>query len=225
MARIIKAYDDRKTEFLDAAQELFYRHGYSETPVSIIIDHIGVSKGTFYHYFHSKGDLLNQMVDRYAQEMMIHLPSLTADPSLSAIEHLNSLFRQSSHWKAEHKEMSLMLLNALYSDENLLLRTKMIRKSVGMITPILAQIIKKGTEQGLMSTPYPNSVAEMILDLGMVLNEQIATIILSAPGNGDAFTKIEKRLTIFERTVERMLDIESEPLQLFDRRDLKELVS
>lgn len=225
MARNIKAYDERKTEFLDAARELFYRHGYSETPVSIIIDHIGVSKGTFYHYFHSKEDLLNQMVERYAQELMAQLPSIDDDPSLSAIDHLNLLYAQASHWKAEHKDLSLMLLNALYSDENLLLRHKMFRRSVDMMVPILARIIKKGIEEGQMRAPYPNSVAEMILDLGMVLNEQVATIILSAPGDGDAFTKIEKRLTIFERMIERMLDIKSESLQLFDRHDLKELVS
>ncbi|MCK4578956.1 MAG: TetR/AcrR family transcriptional regulator, partial [Candidatus Marinimicrobia bacterium] len=54
MARVLKEYDERKTEFLDAARELFYSLGYEQTSVNTIIEKVGVSKGTFYHYFKSK---------------------------------------------------------------------------------------------------------------------------------------------------------------------------
>ncbi|MGB6371054.1 MAG: TetR/AcrR family transcriptional regulator, partial [Atribacterota bacterium] len=59
MVRIIKKYDERRTEFLDTAQELFFTKGYEQTAVETIIKKMGLSKGTFYYYFKSKEDLLD----------------------------------------------------------------------------------------------------------------------------------------------------------------------
>ena len=42
--RILKEYDERKKELLDAAEELFHAGGYEQTSVSAIIDRVGVSK-------------------------------------------------------------------------------------------------------------------------------------------------------------------------------------
>ena len=68
MVRISKDYDVRKQEFLDAAQKLFYEQGYDQTSVNTIIDAVGVSKGTFYHYFKSKEDLLDALAERVAMQ-------------------------------------------------------------------------------------------------------------------------------------------------------------
>ena len=50
MARIIKEYDERYTEFLDVAQKLFYSKGYEQSSVQGIIKAVNVAKGTFYGY-------------------------------------------------------------------------------------------------------------------------------------------------------------------------------
>ena len=64
MVRIVKEHEERKNELLDAAQALFYQNGYETTSVAKIIDSVGIAKGTFYHYFKSKTDLLDQIVER-----------------------------------------------------------------------------------------------------------------------------------------------------------------
>ena len=54
-------HDKRKNEIFDCAGELFYTEGYEKTSIQQIIDKLGIAKGTFYHYFSSKFDLLNQL--------------------------------------------------------------------------------------------------------------------------------------------------------------------
>lgn len=53
----------RRSEILDVAQRLFYLKGYDQTSVQDIITEIGIAKGTFYHYFNSKLELLDAIID------------------------------------------------------------------------------------------------------------------------------------------------------------------
>ena len=62
--RIVKAHDERKNEIIDTAQNLFMTKGYSTCSVAEIIDAIGIAKGTFYHYFKSKEEVLDAIVDK-----------------------------------------------------------------------------------------------------------------------------------------------------------------
>ncbi len=225
MARISKAHQERRAEFLRAAQELFYKHGYAETPVTTIIDHIGVSKGTFYHYFDSKEDLLDQLVEDLSGNVIEAIAEKLAAKPLTAMEQLHLLFHQASQWKAEHKDLIMMMLHALYRDENLLLRHKMLRRSIAITTPILANIIKHGIEEGSMKTRYPDETAELVLQLGDVINEKVAAIFLSDTDDSSKYPQIEHWLTVYERKVEKMIGIADESLEIFDRAALKELLS
>lgn len=58
--------DDGRGRLLDAALELFSRHGYGETAVSEVARRAGVSKGLVYHYFDTKRDLLGAVMSRGA---------------------------------------------------------------------------------------------------------------------------------------------------------------
>lgn len=61
-----KEREVRRKEILDTAEGFFSEKGYEATSVQDLIDAIGTAKGTFYHYFQSKEDLLdaNAMVER-----------------------------------------------------------------------------------------------------------------------------------------------------------------
>lgn len=56
----------RKQELVDAATALFYTRGYEETSVNDILDAVGCSKGSFYHHFESKMDLLAEIARQRA---------------------------------------------------------------------------------------------------------------------------------------------------------------
>ncbi len=62
MPRISKSPDERRSELVAAAQQLFYTKGYERTSVSDIVKAVGVAQGTFYYYFGSKQAILGALV-------------------------------------------------------------------------------------------------------------------------------------------------------------------
>lgn len=56
-----------KNELMNKSIELFKTHGYENVTVPMICQQFGVTKGSFYHHFKSKNDLLLQwMVKEYS---------------------------------------------------------------------------------------------------------------------------------------------------------------
>lgn len=53
----------REREILDAAAEMFHRHGYANTSVQQIANAVGLLKGSLYYYIDSKEDLLFRVLD------------------------------------------------------------------------------------------------------------------------------------------------------------------
>src|ERR1700719_1919309 len=54
----------RREAFLDVAQRLVETKGYEAMSIQDVLDALEVSKGAFYHYFHSKQALLEAVVER-----------------------------------------------------------------------------------------------------------------------------------------------------------------
>lgn len=62
--------DERPSEIIDAALEVFVEHGYAASKLDDIARKAGVSKGSLYRYFESKADLFKEMV------MQVVIPEL-----------------------------------------------------------------------------------------------------------------------------------------------------
>ena len=88
MARTVKDPEDRRNELLDIAQSYFYQKGYAATSVADIIQTAGIAKGTFYHYFTSKEDMLNHLIERISNQALFIMNEIIRDPSLNALEKL-----------------------------------------------------------------------------------------------------------------------------------------
>src|ERR1700716_1085057 len=58
-----------RTSLMEAARQLFAEQGYNATSVADIIERAGVSFGTFYQYFHDRGDVLVAMLTTNLQQM------------------------------------------------------------------------------------------------------------------------------------------------------------
>ena len=61
--------DGRATReaILDAAQALILESGFAATTVDAVIGRAGLTKGAFFHHFHSKADLAEAVMRRYAE--------------------------------------------------------------------------------------------------------------------------------------------------------------
>jgi AcrR family transcriptional regulator len=65
-----KPPEERRNELVNAAQRLFLEQGVGPTTIEQITSGAGVAKGTFYLYFSSKEDILTELRERFAQELL-----------------------------------------------------------------------------------------------------------------------------------------------------------
>jgi AcrR family transcriptional regulator len=61
--------EERRERILDAAREIFSRKRYNEVTVALITSEVGIAKGTFYLYFHSKEDLFLEVMRNAGQRL------------------------------------------------------------------------------------------------------------------------------------------------------------
>ena len=116
-----------RSRIAKASWELFRRKGYQETTISDIIDAAGTSRGTFYHYFTGKDELLSTLSYMFDDFYREQLPLI--DPEMDNCDKLIALSCACHKYIAE--TIPLELLAQLYSsqvvtsgDKNLLDRNR-----------------------------------------------------------------------------------------------------
>jgi len=205
MARIVKEHQQRRDEILDAAQRLFYGRGYEKTSVADVIAAVGIAKGTFYHYFKSKSELLDQIVARQAQRIDRIIDLVLKEPEENAIVELNNIFAAIGEYKAENRQVMLMMLRTLYSDENIVLLNKLTKTRIKIVAPRISRVISRGISEGLFHTEHPDVIAEMILTMSLSLSDEMSRLLLHQGFDRGAKTIILEKCRIFEAAVARIL--------------------
>src|ERR671922_2170619 len=85
--------DERKSQILNAAEDVFTQKGFDEARMDDIADKTGLSKGTLYLYFKSKDDLIIAILDHIFQYEFKQLENLDLDnmPATEAVWKLTEL--------------------------------------------------------------------------------------------------------------------------------------
>jgi len=205
MVRIVKKHQLRKNEILDTAQNLFYSRGYDNTSVADVINTIGIAKGTFYHYFKSKTDLLDQIIHRQAQKIDQVIDRILQEPEKNALVELNNIFAAIGEYKAENKEVMLMMARTIYSDENIILLRKLTQMRIKTVAPKLAPVITRGVSEGLFHTEDPQHIAELILTMSLYISDEFARMALEEKLNSETKKEFLQICSTYEDAVERIL--------------------
>ncbi len=227
MVRIVKGYEERKNELLDTAQQLFFSRGYSQTSVENIIKEVGVSKGTFYYYFKSKEDMLDQLVKRMTSQILKEVKKITERLDLDALTKLNEAYITIRKVKLENIHLIKLYIKVLYKDENIMLRHKIYMSNIELLVPEFAKIIQQGVEEKVFNTPFPHKAARIIFELAQVLSDSTAKQLLGAR-EGDADTvikKFEEEIEAYEDSIERIIGVKKGSVNIVDRNILKSALS
>ena len=224
MARITKEYHERKNEILDVAQELFFSKGYKQTSIESIIKKIGVAKGTFYYYFKSKEDLLDKLVKRMTDQILIEIEKITERTDLDALAKLNRAYITTRNVKLENIELIKLYLKVLYKDENIILRHKIYMSNVDLLVPEFAKIIQQGVEEKVFNTPFSRKAARLIFELAQILSDSTAKLFLEMDENPGIIEKLKKEIDIYEDGVERIIGAKKGSINIVDRKVLKNIL-
>jgi AcrR family transcriptional regulator len=195
----------RRNEILDVAQRLVYTKGYEQMTIQDILEGLQISKGAFYHYFDSKQALLEALIERIMQEAEQVLSPIVHDPHLPALEKFRRYLDTAARWKTAQKDLLLALLRVWYTDDNAIVRQKASIAGSQCILPLLRIIIRQGIQEGVLATPYPDQVGEVVLSLVQGLGDAFAGILLAGEAEEGTMRHMANTVAAYSDALERVL--------------------
>ncbi len=161
MIRITKGHDVRKKEILDAAERLFGEKGYDETSIQAIIDHVGIAKGTFYHYFSSKSELLDALMERIVEEIRAVLDAIMERGELDALGRIVAASASFANMGKGRER----LMEYIHEERNAHIHLKIEKKVIPLVAPYLERIIEEGNAEGSFNVRYPRETGIALLGI------------------------------------------------------------
>jgi len=139
--------DQRKSQILNAAEDVFTKKGFDEARMNDIAEKTGLSKGTLYLYFKSKDDLIVAILDRIFQNEFRQLENLQESES-SASEAIWKLTNTISRDIVR----LLRLIPIIYNFLALAFRNKHVQRAlkeyINRYLNILIPMIQRGIDSG-----------------------------------------------------------------------------
>jgi len=219
--RVVKNADDRRAELLDVALQLFLTRGYERVAVQDITDAVRVAKGTFYHYFASKADLLAQVCERQVGLLLAAAERLLDDTPGDAVVRFRALVTMMWGWKRDNLEFAETYSRVLYADDNQALRLK-LQGARAAFQPLLAGIVAQGKTEGSFTVADPAWAARATMWLWDGLGEWMMPLLV---GEGEPVELVDELLAgsrAAELASERILGAAEGSLALFDLDGLRE---
>lgn len=139
-----------KGRIIAAAWKLFYEQGFEETTIEDIVYESETSKGSFYHYFKGKDELMGTLAnvfDEKYEQLMVEM-----DPGLDAMEKL--IYVNHELFSMIDGGVSMDLLSRLLSTQLLARGEKHLLDRSRTYFKVLRQIISEGQRRGELWTDW-----------------------------------------------------------------------
>jgi AcrR family transcriptional regulator len=156
--RIVKNPEERREEIITMAQQMFLDLEYEKTSLNDIVKALGVAKGTVYHYFKSKEELLDAVVNNMSDEFVQIVKKQMDKTKTSALKKLEKLIKASNI-----TDNSKETINKLHRSGNMGLHVRLLALCIKKIAPLYAEVIQQGCKEGVFKTQYPLETAEFFL--------------------------------------------------------------
>lgn len=144
---------DTRQQILDTAQEIILGKGFAAVGLNEILTSAGVPKGSFYHYFKSKEQFGNALLEYYFDEYLARLEIRLADDGRSVRERITTYFQtwQDSQCSETTKGKCLVVkLSAEVTDLSEAMRMT-LKEGTDKVIARLAQLVEEGISKGELS--------------------------------------------------------------------------
>jgi AcrR family transcriptional regulator len=196
--RVTKEPEERRNEILDAADKLFGEKGFDGTTTNDILAMVGIARGTLYYHFKSKEDIMDALIERYNVRLLDAARQIASDQSIPVNERITRVVLAMNLGGGDSDKE---IMEHIHKPQNALMHQKIQKAVISGVTPILADIIREGIQQGVYDTPYPHECMEMVIVYANVIfDEQMIEI---------ADEERATRIQAFIFNVERLLGTKS----------------
>lgn len=211
----------RREAFIDAALGLIQTKGYEQTSVQDVLDAVEASRGAFYHYFDSKVELLEAVLERMSDLVLADFAPLVNDPKVPALQKLRRLFTGIAQWKNQRKELMTELLRVWLSDENAIVREKFRRAMVARMVPLLAKIIAQGQAEGSFKIASPAHAARAVWSFMQGAQDTAAELFVARHAGAISFEEVKAALAAYEEGFERIVAAPPRSIRIADDATLR----
>jgi len=184
--RVTKDPEVRRDELLNIALDLCREHGFDAMNVEQVTQAAGVAKGTFYHYFASKDEMLEQLVSRFGETLFDHLSAATSTVGTGA-DRIKALMQAAGSYKVQQADIAYATF--LYADGNLALRHRLYGAWRDRAREVLLPVIREGAADGSLSVAHPDAATDIVLLLWFEAADRLWERALAAT-NVDDFVEI-----------------------------------
>ena len=201
----MKKGEKRKQELLKIAYYLFITRGYENTSVDEIIEKAKIAKGTYYYYFQSKEQMLEDVV-----KMMIESETEVAKQIIgSDMPVLQKIFGVVTSIKPDEPEQPVQ--DALFHPDNVLMHNKVRKKLIEILVPLLSEVVKEGVKEGIFECDN--------------ISERVRMLLIISDGTFNEGTFTERDISVFIDITEKLLGAEKGSMSfindLIDKYDME----
>ncbi|MCL2560221.1 MAG: TetR/AcrR family transcriptional regulator [Turicibacter sp.] len=194
--------EQTKANILAVSEKLFIEKGYEKTTTQEIVDLTGLSKGTVFHHFKTKEEILlgvlNQHMDTSIAEIEEWLAGMTG---MTAREKLMRLFDEPDATPEEERETMLFRMAIMTQSPHIHMAE--IKKSHHQLAPLIADLMREGIEDGSINTAFPDECAQLFMLFYAIWTDPMTLACTLA--------ELEQRLRFIQHTMKVLgVDIVSE---------------
>ena len=105
-----------RQRIINAAKNRFHDRSYANVGIKEICDSAKVQKGSFYHFFRSKRELVIAVIDEFAKEWADGFVAEAFDPDISPMERIDYLLDAAYFWQKSVKNMKGKMPGCLFGN-------------------------------------------------------------------------------------------------------------
>ncbi|WP_435886114.1 TetR/AcrR family transcriptional regulator [Streptomyces erythrochromogenes] len=167
VARTVKRPEERRAEIVAAARRLFESRGYDDVTMNEVVADLAVAKGTVYHYFRSKEELLEAVVTDIVKQATERMGQVVEAAGGGPVERLAALV-SAGRVAGENEQV----LGHLHRSQNAGMHTRLLAVAIELQAPLYAQVLREGTAAGVFRVDHPLEAAEFLLSATQFLTDE-----------------------------------------------------
>ncbi len=137
---------ETREKIISAATEVFFTNGFEATSVKMILEKAGIVTGSFYHFFASKEELFEAVVEHFLQNYADRVGIILNDETLDIHRQLQCLFQ-------ELKKTSIIYYDVLQGNKlHWTIEHALHNRTVEMMIEPLAKMIDRQEQKGIIES-------------------------------------------------------------------------
>ncbi|WP_417615145.1 TetR/AcrR family transcriptional regulator [Oceanisphaera sp.] len=160
-------HQDTRQHLLNIGRETLAARGFSSVGLSSLLQQAGVPKGSFYHYFKSKEQFGQALLEDYFHFYLAELDQLFSQPSLSSQQQLMSYW---SEWQRRYcgpesrSDCLVVKLSAEVADLSEPMRLT-LKAGTNKVIERITRCIEAGLSDGSLQSAQPAFLATSLYQL------------------------------------------------------------